>query len=184
MTILVKKSLISLHTISVLPEWRQWTEWGQCTRTCGPKGTRFRSRDYIPGRHGAEHQRPEGSKQDSQNCSAIAGWPTCPRPSKQGQWGEWSQCTQTCYPEGSHVPMSERKRKCIEPIYSNDEDLNTNLATCETLPEIKEFRQCTIPPCKGKNLVNFENMHMLFFVATIMRCSTNECSHHDFILKF
>ena len=80
--------------------------------------------------------------------------------------------------------MSERKRKCIEPIYSNDEDLNTNLATCETLPEIKEFRQCTIPPCKGTNLVNFENMHMLFFVATIMRCSTNECSHHDFILKF
>ena len=144
------------QNISVPPEWLEWTSWSPCSRTCGPRGIRSRSRDFIPGRHGADRS-PKGDKQESQECtnSTIPGWPTCPRPPKHGEWGNWTQCSETCYPEGSLPPTIFRSRRCIEAIFSTDDALNTNIATCATLPEIRESRQCAISPCEGDKLCEY-----------------------------
>ena len=128
----------------------EWTEWTSCSRTCGPRGERHRSRSYIPGMFGAESQ-PEGDQRMVQKCSTttMPGWPTCPGIATHGRWGDWSECSQTCFKEGSFPPMTQRRRECIEATFSSDPDLNNNIVTCATLQDVKETKTCQIPACQG-----------------------------------
>ena len=135
---------------SVPAQWTMWTPWTSCSLTCGPGGTRERSRNPIPGRHPTTE--PEGDPSQSQECStsSIPGWPTCPKPATYGIWEDWPPCPKTCFNEGSFPPLIERKRKCLAATLSSNADLNNNIVTCATLPEIRDRKICRIPPCPGE----------------------------------
>ena len=83
---------------------------------------------------------------EEQACSEL---PDCPKPATLGSWGEWSSCTQTCYPEGQPIPQLERKRSCTEATLSTDQTLNADVATCSQLGEVKMYKNCHIGACPG-----------------------------------
>ena len=151
-----------LIVLSVPATWMDWTPWSSCSSSCGfwsscstscgPGATRQKSRNFMPGRHGANHEPDEGNSEETQVCSTqtIPDWPTCPIPARIGSWESWSPCTQTCYNEGSRSPFMTRRRKCIEATLSTNNTFNTNIATCNDF-ELSETMPCGTPLCPGED---------------------------------
>ena len=138
--------------LSVHATWRCWTPWSSCSSSCGAGATRQKSRNFIPGRHGANHKPDEGNSVETEVCSTqtIPGWPTCPIPARIGSWESWSSCSQTCYNEGSQTPFMTRRRKCTEASFSTNPDFNTMIATCDDF-ELSETMSCGTPLCPGED---------------------------------
>ena len=132
-----------------------WKPWGPCSSSCGPGATRQKSRNFIPGRHGANPEPDEGNSEETQICSTqtIPDWPTCPTPANEGCWGEWTRCTQTCYNEGSQPPLMTRRKKCIAATLSTNAAFNFNISTCNNLQMPSETKPCDIPFCPGDQKV-------------------------------
>ena len=125
-----------------------WTPWSSCSSSCGPGATRQKSRSFIPGRHGANPEPDKGNSEETQVCSLIPDWPTCPTPARYGSWGNWSSCRQTCYNEGSQSPLTTRSRECTEANLSTNASFNANIATCKDLL-LSETKTCGVPLCPG-----------------------------------
>ena len=85
----------------------------------------------------------EGQSFERQNCKAL---PSCPRNATYGPWGEWSSCTQTCYPENVAIPNVKRRRE--EAHLSSDDRLNYGITKCNPFEGI-EYRDCNVEACPG-----------------------------------
>ena len=59
--------------ILVQAKWLPWNQWTGCSVTCGQGGSKTRTRNFIPGRHGAE-VKPKGEETETKSC----GWGQCP----------------------------------------------------------------------------------------------------------
>ena len=86
---------------------------------------------------------------EKQFCSEL---PRCPSPASLGPWGDWSSCSQTCYPEGTNPPQRSRERSCKEASLSTDEQLNENVQTCDAIGGVKMSKFCDINACPGDYL--------------------------------
>ena len=63
--------------------WGAWTEWTDCSVSCGGQGTQTRSRDCIgPVKGGREC--PKAVDTETRECHAPACWT---------EFGEWSSCS-------------------------------------------------------------------------------------------
>ena len=137
--------------LSVPATWRDWTPWSSCSSSCGAGATRQKSRNFIPGRHEANHKPDKGKSEETQECSTIPDWPTCPIPARVGSWESWPSCSQTCYNEGSQDPLTTRRRECIDATLSTNDTFNTNIVTCNDF-ELSETKPCGILPlCPGED---------------------------------
>jgi hypothetical protein len=54
-------------------EWQFWGEWSACTTSC-ERGSRHRSRPFIPGRNGGE-AKPTGNQKEKEDCNAEVKCP-------------------------------------------------------------------------------------------------------------
>lgn len=74
--------------------WGQWSDWGECSLTCG-SGERSRERKIAaPPKLGGRPCDPL-VKKDVQPCPTKSCDAECVD-GKWGEWGEWSQCPVTC----------------------------------------------------------------------------------------
>ena len=139
--------------------WSMWSSWSSCSGNCRKDGApvpiRSRSRSCHPAQFGGRdcsylEGRSNGATTytEEQKCSHL---PECPKSATLGPWGEWSACSQSCYPEGHPVPQQERKRSCVPESRSRDSELNRDLLTCKELGEVKVYKNCNIGTCPGKD---------------------------------
>ncbi|KAI0237282.1 hypothetical protein LSAT2_012246 [Lamellibrachia satsuma] len=102
-----------------------WTEWGECSVSCGG-GTRTRNRTCTGASFGGKPC--EGSSNESEECTTNS----CPVDGYFSEWSGWSSCSVTCA-DGSQT----RDRLCVEPLYGG--------RNCSGA--IDEMRNCTLPSC-------------------------------------
>merc|ERR1719342_1836411 len=86
--VIYEQNLLNTHPCPCV--WGPWSNWGQCSQTCGV-GTKDRSRTV--------------SKQATNNGTSCVGASTqqtscnpgpCPIDCEWGLWGEWSDCSESC----------------------------------------------------------------------------------------
>ena len=135
-----------MSSFSVEATWQGYGAWSSCTVSCGEGGTRQRHRSFVPGRYGASAEPVDGQATQEEPCK---NQPSCPKNARLGPWGDWSSCTQTCYPEGDPIPLIERTRSCTEAKKSSDEKLNSDILLCKDLGALDEQKSCNIQACPG-----------------------------------
>ncbi|CAJ0945104.1 unnamed protein product, partial [Mesorhabditis belari] len=69
------------------PIWSEWTDWTLCPKRCGEEAARIRNRACYY--KGVMFSGCEGPAQDQSPCPVTQ----CP---KWREWGDWSECSQTC----------------------------------------------------------------------------------------
>ncbi|XP_077966935.1 uncharacterized protein LOC144420943 isoform X2 [Styela clava] len=95
--------------------WSQWTEWSDCSATCGLDGKQARSRMCFGVRIESkndtvilkEDKSCEGKAIETRGCHFNIG---CPH---WDSWEKWGTCTKTCGLGGRR----KRKRHCVIQIY-------------------------------------------------------------------
>ena len=108
----------------------QWSEWSQCSRTCG-EGTQQRQRRCI----GPGDCDGLGHLEEERECPGLS-----PCKGTLGEWSQWSGCSATCYDEGEEV---EGGRPKVEPKRSRTREcLGGPNVTCEDLGELTEVVAC------------------------------------------
>ena len=70
------------------PFWSKWTEWSDCSATCGKNGTQTRNRECKLGIIG-DLSCPIGGDLETQKCNEKL----CPTFT---DWSDWSECPVTC----------------------------------------------------------------------------------------
>ena len=111
------------------PIWSPWTEWTQCTKTCGG-GSQKRIRDCILPRGGSNDLGCIGDTEEVRECNDNI----CP---VWSEWTEWTQCTLTC---GGGKTL--RTRKCALPQSLGREKLEL---LCPG--DDRESKECNEKPC-------------------------------------
>merc|ERR1712038_1209536 len=105
--------------------WGAWTEWTDCSVSCGGQGTQTRSRDCIgPVKGGREC--PKAVDTETRECHAPACWT---------EFGEWSSCSLTCGGTGTQT----RVKTCIEPSEGGQ--------ACPAESKHEETQPCDAPAC-------------------------------------
>lgn len=140
----------------VPPKWAMWGHWTDCSRTC-TVGTRRRERYYTHGRNGKPIVPEEGNSTEKEDCNKDV---PCPVPATW-HWGEWSNCSQSCYHKDGNRGYRTREKKCKEGVprhpYSN----------CEIYRGFKDFQNCpNLPQCcytvvgdyPGKDVLRLRNI--------------------------
>nr|XP_054769474.1 hemicentin-1-like [Lytechinus pictus] len=92
-------------TVMVHGGWSEWTDWGQCSKTCG-RGMRIRTRrcdSPSPANNGLQCTGPEVE----QNSCHLE---SCPIHGRWGEWQPWEECSSSC---GFGVRV--RRRFCDNP---------------------------------------------------------------------
>merc|ERR1712062_649665 len=132
-------------------EFDNWSEWGDCSTTCG-QGTRMRTRRCL----GSVECR--GKHIELELCPNTFDNPRPTCTSEFGSWTEWSECSTTCG-KGTR----NRTRTCQGPFECIGEDTETeacpNNPTCTTIrstttsyyfEEVEEYfeevEECTDSP--------------------------------------
>ncbi|XP_062578062.1 SCO-spondin-like isoform X3 [Saccostrea cucullata] len=117
------------HLCPVNGEWSSWSQYSQCTTSCGG-GTQVRTRTCTHPRplHGGANCK--GYANETQKCSENG----CPVNGQWSTWGQYSECTKTCG-NGSKT----RQRLCSSPAPLNGgKDCSGNNS---------ETEQCNSTPC-------------------------------------
>merc|ERR1719186_2250372 len=151
----------------------QWGSWTECTATCG----------YSKKTRTCTNPKPEHNGADciGRNIGDCKNMGPCP---VHGQWGEWSQCTDTCGPNGTRSRSCEGiangGNKCDGKLQDTD-PCNTNV-DCPIIGEWtawtvcskscgggSRFRECLIPNTKtaSQNCVNIAH--------TTVECNKQPC---------
>jgi len=95
-------------------EWKQWGQWSECTKNCGPGGKKERSRSKKEVNANSEDcrvgpcyggQECEGSFQEESDCF-VQRCPDC----GWSPWGKWSSCPAQC-----NDAKQARTRKQVMP---------------------------------------------------------------------
>eukprot|EP00929_Paragymnodinium_shiwhaense_P115847 TRINITY_DN8499_c0_g8_i1.p1 TRINITY_DN8499_c0_g8~~TRINITY_DN8499_c0_g8_i1.p1 ORF type:complete len:5046 (+),score=966.34 TRINITY_DN8499_c0_g8_i1:123-15260(+) len=79
----------SQHPCPVDCIYKAWTDWSECTATCGG-GHRFRSHETVEPLYGGYACHPERTSR------AMCSVAPCPVNCRWGVWTEWTVCSQTC----------------------------------------------------------------------------------------
>ncbi|KAH3711312.1 hypothetical protein DPMN_070817 [Dreissena polymorpha] len=112
----------------------QWTEWDQCTATCG--------KQYITRSRMIKQQPENGGKKCPKKLSRrrkCRGLKKCPRDCKVSGWGDWGACSATCGPEA----VKERSRKVIMSPKFDGMDC----------PSLVERQSCQLAPCSDSKVM-------------------------------
>ncbi|XP_036354448.1 hemicentin-1-like isoform X2 [Octopus sinensis] len=123
--------------------WSPWSQWGQCTRSCG-KGQhkRFRTCTRPAPEHGGRSC--PGSIEEMAYCNKQP----CPVDGEWSEWSEWSTCSKSC--KGG---TQERTRLCYEPKYGGHICLGDKI----------QLQKCNVKNCQKSivralgNIIGFVN---------------------------
>ncbi|XP_030853395.1 hemicentin-1 isoform X1 [Strongylocentrotus purpuratus] len=100
------RAVMTIHlTVMVHGGWSEWTEWGQCSKTCG-RGMRIRTRrcdSPSPAHNGLQCTGPEV---EQNSCHMDS----CPIHGRWGEWQPFEECSVSC---GFGVRV--RRRFCDNP---------------------------------------------------------------------
>ena len=103
----------------------EWGSWSECSPTCG-SGTQERTRTVnTPAKYGGA---PCSSSTQTRGCTG----PPCPVDCVMGEWGSWSECSETC---GSGT--QDRTRTIVTQAANDGTACPSNLTqtqTCNTQP--------------------------------------------------
>lgn len=73
-------------------EFGEWSEWGECSHTCGPEGIKFRDREIV-----VPVQFAGAPCVESHNATAPCNREVfCPINCEWNDWTVWEDCTKTC----------------------------------------------------------------------------------------
>lgn len=108
-------------------QWGDWSEWGNCSRTCD-SGLQRRNRSIVFPKQG-EGADCDDRFEESQPCSQEA----CPRDCVLHDWQEWSECSTSCGPDGrrKRIRDAESEIEGGRPCNESFEDIEVcGLAGC------------------------------------------------------
>ncbi|XP_023246148.1 spondin-1-like [Copidosoma floridanum] len=116
-----------------------WSDWGECSETCGP-GVKRRTRQYKNEKSAAK-RRCESRLTDEATCQLSDKCPDSePDPEKcpLTEWAEWSACSRSCGPESKtreRTFRGKRRRKQCQHLYPG--------------AELRQTEDCGNPECAG-----------------------------------
>ncbi|XP_069128273.1 SCO-spondin-like isoform X2 [Argopecten irradians] len=129
------------HNCPINGVWINWSEWGDCSVTCGG-GLQNRNRTCDGPFFGGKPC--DGVDTEDQICSTNL----CPIPGEWLEWSSWSMCSKTC---GGGV--RDRSRVCNETSYGNltAPCLNSNVSSeaCHTYACKPYARHCSDLAVRG-----------------------------------
>jgi len=104
--------------------WNDWSDWIQCSASCGSNSTTRRNRTYMPAVHGG--QACFGDSEQEKSCYE----PPCPVNGVWSDWSEWN-CQASCSPA-----TQKRYREKTEPEHGGKECQGSAVETsaCENIP--------------------------------------------------
>jgi len=108
-------------------QWGDWSEWGNCSRTCD-SGAQLRNRSIVSPKQG-EGGDCDGHFEENRPCSQEA----CPRDCMLHDWQEWSECSASCGPGGrrKRIRDAESEIEGGRPCNESFEDVEVcGLAGC------------------------------------------------------
>ncbi|KAL9969177.1 hypothetical protein ACROYT_G021362 [Oculina patagonica] len=143
----LKNQLYDIHeaTCNIDGGYTEWTEWSECSATCGG-GVRWHSRtcnNPEPKNKGKTCTEQElGPSVESGYCNTQ----DCPVPGGYTDWSEWGECSVTC---GGGV--QKRTRTCTSPPPSGGGP------TCieQNLGPAEEEQECNTQDCECKDVLPF-----------------------------
>merc|ERR1712190_321266 len=100
----------NIRACPVQAKWLPWNQWTGCSVTCGQGGSKTRTRNFIPGRHGAE-VKPKGEETETKPC----GWGRCPA---SDDFSSWTKLESGTYRFLTKTTWTEAKRLC-EQVYNS-----------------------------------------------------------------
>ena len=110
-------------------QWASWTDWGQCSETCGNGSkTRTREKAQVAMYNGEDCQ---GNNTEIKECNLKQ----CPIDCQWTSWTNWGQCSETC----GHGSKTRTRGKAQDAMYGG-EDCRGN----ETKVEKCHIKQCPI----------------------------------------
>ena len=73
-------------------QWAPWSDWSQCSESCGNNGFQFREREIMQeAKNGG--MECQGENLDNQPCNINK---PCPINCQWASWSNWGQCSETC----------------------------------------------------------------------------------------
>ena len=120
----------------VCPVYTEWTDWTECTRTCGG-GTKRRVRECVQGSAEACERLGPAEQVEECNVGKCPAWTP---------WTEWTPCTATC---GGGSQRRERACVATRAVGSlfcpgpGDEQRECNTNVCPIWTEWTEWAPCT-----------------------------------------
>ena len=123
--------------------WSAWTEYGECTVSCG-EGYKYRSRKCDGKKYGGKDCK--GDYKEATHCKSHI---YCPVDGHWSDWGQWSTCSKSCG-KGSQT----RSRTCYEPKYGGKRCVGSPKDTQVCVLK----KKCTYKPvciCKKYKLERF-----------------------------
>ncbi|VDH96262.1 Hypothetical predicted protein [Mytilus galloprovincialis] len=123
-----ESKLCNEHYCPVDGNWSKWSEWKECSVTCGV-GIMTRNRT-------CKNPEPQyGGKQCIGNDNNISGCAEnpCPINGNWTEWSSWNECSATC---GGGIKIRDRNCSNPEPQYGGDQCFgnSTNSETCNEDP--------------------------------------------------
>eukprot|EP00092_Neocalanus_flemingeri_P004401 GFUD01004734.1.p1 GENE.GFUD01004734.1~~GFUD01004734.1.p1 ORF type:complete len:1003 (-),score=126.99 GFUD01004734.1:84-3092(-) len=116
-------------------KWTQWSEFGQCSVTCG-EGTCTRLRTCTEQRFGGEQcEHLDGVGKEVSPCTTSHG--PCPIDCTVSEWSEWGECHPNC---GTGITKRNRRVNQTRSLGGKD---------CEPLEEINACFTKVCPPCES-----------------------------------
>ncbi|XP_053393892.1 SCO-spondin-like isoform X2 [Mercenaria mercenaria] len=170
----------NIHECPVDGVWEAWSNWTECTRTCGT-GERQRFRDCDGPYYGGANC--TGPWDEQETCNTHE----CPVDGVWKEWASWSACNVTC---GGGTRW--RSRDCEGPFYGGAECPGHNMSTeaCNThecpvdgvWTDWTGWEECSVT-CGGGNQSRFRNCTGPFYGGAnctgafdeTRDCNTFEC---------
>ncbi|VDI26618.1 Hypothetical predicted protein, partial [Mytilus galloprovincialis] len=166
------------HHCPVNGTWYAWSNWTDCTTTCGG-GLQTRNRTCEQPLYGGYYC--EGPDEEIRNCSTH----NCPVDGYWEDWTDWAICPVTCG-GGRH----NRSRTCVEPLYggqycdgNSSEIQDCNVQDCPVDGQWDlwtDWSDCTLTCGSGTQMRNRTCVNPKFGGSSCIGESTEEqtCNKH------